>query len=104
MNLLYTSLNSEVYDQYLEPTILGNIINDRIHYIQKAENLVEIDVPDIYKYRPERVALRYYGSEQYYPLILAANNIGTLFQFVPSHFNNKIKMLKSEVVQQLLGL
>ena len=104
MELLYTPINSVVYDQYLEPSILGNVINDRIHYIQKPENLVEIDVPDIYKYRPERVALRYYGSEQFYPLILAANNIGTLFHFIPSNFNNKIKMLKSSVVQQLLGL
>jgi hypothetical protein len=105
MNLLYNKdLDSVMYDLYLEPTILGNIINDRIHYIQRPENLVLIDVPDTYKYRPERIALQYYGSEQYYPIILAANNIGSLLQFIPSEFNNKIKMVKSEVIQKLLGI
>jgi uncharacterized membrane protein len=93
-----------VYDQYLEPSIIGNVINDNIHYLLNVENIVFIDVPDTYKYRPELVALQYYGSEQYYPLILAANNIGSLLQFVPSRFNNQIKMIRSEVIQKLLGV
>lgn len=105
MDLLYQPLiDSTMYDQYLEPSIVGNLINDHIHYLQRPENLVEIDVPDIYKYRPERIAKQYYGSEQYYPIILAANNIGSLFQFIPSQFNNKIKMVKSQVIQKVLGM
>lgn len=105
MELLYpTTINSTMYDQYLEPSILGNLINDNIHYLQRPENLIEIDVPDIYKYRPERIAKQYYGSEQYYPIILAANNIGSLFQFIPNQLNNKVKMVKSEVIQKVLGI
>ncbi|RLA82343.1 MAG: hypothetical protein DRG78_07440 [Epsilonproteobacteria bacterium] len=103
--MIYTNnINSVVYDQYLEPNILGNAINDKIHYIQKPENLVVINVPDTYKYRPERVAKQFYGHESFYPLILAANNIGTLFEFVPSNFNNQIKMLKSEIIEQILNI
>jgi len=105
MDILYNyDMNPTVYDQYIEPTILGNLINDKIHYIQKPENLVVINVPDTYKYRPERVAKQFYGHESFYPLILAANNIGTLFHFVPSNFNNQIKMLKSEVIEQILNV
>ena len=105
MNLTYSqNIDTTVLDQYLEPEILGNLINDKIHYLQKPENLILINVPDTYKYRPERVALQYYGHESYYPMILAANNIGTLFQFIPSHFNNQIKMVKSEVIQKILNI
>ncbi len=105
MDLLYNkNMDTTILDQYLEPQILGNLINDKIHYIQDPKNLVVIYVPDTYKYRPERVAKQYYGHESYYPLILAANNIGTLFQFVPSEYNNQIKMLKSEVIQKVFQI
>ncbi len=105
MDLIYSkNINTVVLDQYLEPEIIGNIINDKMHYIQSPENLVLVYVPDTYKYRPERVALQYYGHESFYPLILAANNIGTLFHFIPGHFNNQLKLLKSEIVEQLLGI
>lgn len=103
MELQYTKdLDSTIYDFYLEPTLYGNILNDNIHFLQKPENLVIVEVPDHYKFRPERVAKYYYGSEQYYPLILLANNIGTLFQFIPSDFNNQIKMIKSEVIANII--
>ena len=103
MELQYSKqLDSTIYDFYLEPTVYGNILNDNIHFLQRPENLVIVEVPDIYKFRPERVAKFYYGSEQYYPLILIANNIGSLFQFIPSEFNNQIKMIKSEVIQKMI--
>jgi len=105
MNLLYTNtIDSTVYDQYLTPAILGNIINDKIHFIQRPENLIIVEVSDKYKYRPERVALQYYGQESFYPLILAANNLGTLFQFIPSQLNNQVKLLKSDIIRSLLGI
>ena len=104
MELLYTSIDSRVYDQYLDPSIIGNVINDNIHYLQKPENLVYVNVPETFKYRPELVALQFYGSEQFYPLILAANNIGSLLQFIPSKFNYKIKLIRSDVIQKLLGI
>lgn len=103
MELQYkTELDSSIYDFYLEPVVFGNILNDNIFYFQKSENITIVEVPDNYKFRPERVAKFYYGNEQYYPLILLANNIGTLFDFVPSNFNNQIKMINSEVVNKLL--
>ena len=105
MDILYTkNINSVVYDQYIDPTVMGNVINDNYHFLQRPENILVIDVPDTFKYRPELIALQYYGSEQFYPLILAANNIGSLLQFIPSQFNNQIKLIKSETVSKLLGL
>lgn len=105
MNLLYnTKIDTTILDLYITPEIMGNVLNDRIHYIQRPENLTTINVPDNYKYRPERVALEYYGNESFYPIILAANNIGTLFHFIPSKFNNTIKMVKSDVLRQLFNI
>ena len=105
MDLLYTgNINSQVYDQYLEPSIIGNVINDNFHFLQRPENLIYVDVPDTFKYRPDLVALQFYGSEQFYPLILAANNIGSLLQFIPSEFNHNIKLIRPEVIQKLLGI
>lgn len=105
MNLTYSkNIDTTVLDKYLEPEIVGNIINDKIHYLQSPENLVLVTVPDTYKYRPERIAHQYYGHESYYPLILAANNIGSIFHFIPSHFNNQIKMIKSDVVRKILNI
>ncbi len=105
MELLYTNnIDSTMYDQYLDPVILGNLINDKIHWIQNPVNHVIIDVPETYKYRPERIANQYYGHESYYPIILAANNIGSLLQFIPSEFNYKIKLVKSAVIQQILNI
>ncbi len=104
MNITYDqNINTLMLDQYLEPSIIGNIINDKIHYIQNPENLVVINVPDTFKYRPERVARQYYGHESFYPIILAANNIGSLMQFDPSKFNNQIKMVKSDVIERLFN-
>jgi len=105
MKLIYDKdMDTRILDEYMQPEILGNIINDKIHYIQNPKNLVTIAVEDTYKYRPERIAKQYYGHESYYPLILAANNIGSLFQFIPSEYNNRIKMLKSEVIEKLFSI
>jgi len=105
MNLLYlNNIDSTMYDQYNLPVILGNLINDKIHFIQRPENCVIVDVPDAFKYRPERVANQYYGHESFYPIILAANNIGSLFQFIPSDFDHRIKLVKSSVISQLLNI
>jgi hypothetical protein len=105
MNLLYDNkTDTTVLDLYITPEIVGNVLNDRIHFLQLPENLVQVSVSDVYKYRPERVALQYYGNESYYPIILAANNIGTLFHFVPSKFNNTINMVKSDVLRQLFNI
>ena len=99
----FQTIDSTIYDQFINPSITGNVFNDYIHYLQKEENNIVVYVPDKYKYRPERIANLYYGSEQYYPLILLANNIGTLFQFIPSNMNNQVKLLKPEILQKLLN-
>jgi len=104
--MLYTkeSLNTIVYDQYLDPSIMGNLINDNINFLTRKENIIIVEVQDNYKYRPELIALQYYGSEQFYPLILAANGVGSLLQFIPSRFNYQIKLIKHDAVSKILGI
>lgn len=105
MDLLYTNqINTIVLDQFLEPTIVGNIINDNISVVQDIKNCIVVTVNDTYKYRPEKLAFEYYGHESFYPLILAANNIGSLFYFIPSKFNNEIKLLHPIVIKKLFNI
>ena len=105
MNLTYNSqLNTAALDAFNSPGIADNILLNNAKFLRQEENLVEVDCPDIYKYRPDRIAFQYYGDSNFYPLVLLANNIGTLFHFVPSKFGNKIKMIKSQVIVDLLKL
>jgi len=53
--------------------------------IIKNSDIVAID--DSYKYRPDRVAYENYADEFYYPWILQANSLGTIFQFIPENLN-----------------
>jgi len=99
-----TELSTPAIDQYNTPQVIGNMINDRIHYIQKPENNIIIPVNNTYKFRPERLALEQYGDELLYPIILASNNIGSIFDFDPTLFNNEIKLLKPEIVRNVLQL
>jgi hypothetical protein len=105
MSITYnTQVNTQALDSYLDPGIDTNIILNNLQYLKQDKNLVEVDCPDIYKYRPDRIAYQYYGDCNFFPLVLAANNLGSLLQFVPSRFGNKIKLIKSQVIKNLLKI
>lgn len=94
--------DTTIFDLYNTPLVMGNPINDRMLFIQYTGNLITVDVNDTYKYRPELLAKKYYGNESYFPIVLASNNIGTLFDFVPSKFNNTMKILDPKILQLIL--
>ena len=105
MGLLYKlDTDTTILDGYIDPEIMGNVLNDRIHYIQRPENNIIINVNNTYKFRPERLAYEQYGNEQLYPIILAVNNIGSLLDFDPALFNNNIKLLKPEIIKNIFNI
>jgi hypothetical protein len=62
MSITYnTQVNTQALDTYLDPGIDSNIILNNLQYLKQDKNLVEVDCPDIYKYRPDRIAYQYYG-------------------------------------------
>ena len=105
MSLLYNSpSNTFIINQFANDSIVGNIFLDNIQLLKNEENLIEVDCEDIYKYRPDVIARKYYGDSSYYHIVLIANGLGTLLHFIPSKFNNKIKLVKTEVIEKLLGI
>jgi hypothetical protein len=91
-------------DEYKDPIIMGNRILDNLANLQKEENTIIVPCPDKYKFRPERLAYEYYGNDNFFPIILAVNNISSVLKFIPSEFNNQIKLVKSERLEQLFKL
>ncbi len=84
--------------------ILNNKISMNFDYMQQKENLVEVTVGSEYKFRPEKLAYKYYGHDSMYPIILACNNLRTIFDFVPEELNNKVLLLKTDILKQILEI
>jgi len=104
-NALYNNQNNTmIMDAFTNDSIVGNVFLDNIQFLKHPDNIIEIDCSDDYKYRPDKLAKQYYGDANYFQIILLANNIGTLFHFVPSKWNNKIKLIKTKVIEDLLKL
>jgi len=66
------------------------------------QNSFKININDVYKFRPDRLSYKYYGSSTAYPIILAANNIGSIYQFKPELLNNECYIPTIEFVSKYL--
>jgi len=106
MNILYQVSDSTTVakNEFAKSNILGNLIVDNGALFRDKENLVEIPLSNIYKYRPERIAYEYYGDEGFFPIVLASNNLKTLLEFDPNRMNNKAYLLKSDLVKAILNI
>jgi len=84
--------------------IFKNILNNNIQFFQENElkALDTFKIDESYKYRPDKVAFEYYGEDGYYPLVLYANNIGSILQFNPEIIGDEIKLLKPEYALKLI--
>jgi hypothetical protein len=65
-------------------------------------NSTYINFQPKYANRPDLVAYEQYGITAYYPIILFANNIGSLFQFSKDKLNNQIIVPNFDFVQKYL--
>jgi len=106
MSILYQLDDSIsiVKNEFANSNILGNRIIDNYSIFTNKENLIEIPLSNIYKYRPERIAYEYYGDEGFFPIVLASNNLKSLLEFDPNRMNNKAYLLKSDLVKSILNI
>jgi hypothetical protein len=104
MNIYYNNDIVSLSDNY-NYTILGNSLNYlRELGFMEDEIIEKISVNDNYIFRPDRVSFEYYGSDQYYPLILQLNNMRSMFNFVPSEHDNEIRVLPIDKMNILLSI
>jgi len=55
-----------------------------------------------YTYRPDLIAYEEYGIMEYYPLILFANNLNSVFQFTQINLKNQILIPNIEFLKKYL--
>ena len=67
------------------------------------ENLNKIPFNEKFQYRPDIVAKRVYQNEFFYPLILLANNIGSISFFDIANIGDTIKYIKPELIDYILS-
>lgn len=81
--------NAWFVNEFTNPKIFENILLQNLRYFGKHNTeLRKID--SSYNYRPDKLCYELYGQELWYPVILSLNNIGSVLQFKPDNFGNKI--------------
>jgi len=65
------------------------------------ENYEMIPFEDSFKFRPDLIALKYYGTDYLYPLVLNTNNINSMTEFIPEASNYELKIIKLSVLKSI---
>ena len=68
-----------------EKIFLNKFMNLSTEFIQANSSIITLNDSD--EYRPDIIAYDFYGDDLYYPCILAANSIGSIFSFKPDRLN-----------------
>jgi len=66
------------------------------------ENCYMVPFRKKYAYRPDLIAYEEYGIMEYYPVILFANNINSIFQFSQTNLKNHILVPNLDFLKQYL--
>lgn len=61
-------------------------------------NLYIVQVDDTYKFRPDLLSRIFYGSQEYFRLILILNGMKSFLEFIPDRTNNLIFVFKPEII------
>lgn len=93
---ILNSIEKSLYSPLPESMLKSNI---RKHMIE--ENLYIVQVNDSYKFRPDLLAQIFYGSQEYFHILLMVNNMKSFLEFDPAKFNNLIYMFKPEILSKL---
>ena len=102
MNINTQKLNAWIINEFSENVPFNNEVNQKRRYFNE-KNTIVLDVDSSYNYRPDKLCFEIYQQELWYPLILALNGIGSVLQFKPESFGNKIIVPTRESIITLLN-
>ncbi len=88
-----------VLDSFIDPHVFDQILIENLAII--LANSQEIIIDARYNLRPDLLAYENYGTNFYYPVILVANKLGSIFQFKAEYLNNKCLLPSLDVVQSM---
>jgi hypothetical protein len=95
-NIKYDFVN-EFSNEYI---YLNKFLSLSTEFIQVNSKIITLTDND--KYRPDKLAYEYYGDDMYYPCILAANNLGSVFSFKPDRLNFECYIPNVDFVERFL--
>lgn len=98
VNYGYTlnGIESRLYNSQPESLLRSNI-----QKYMKDENLYLVELNDTYRFRPDLVSQIFYGTNEYFHLVLLANNMKSFLEFNPGTFNNLIFVLKPNIIANI---
>ena len=62
---------------------------DNADFLWRNSSLVRFS-KGVWKYRPEIFCLDYYNDPYFFPVILTVNNLGSVFEFLPSNLTKEL--------------
>ena len=95
------SKDSSVLNEFIDWHVFNNLFTKNKKSLVKNAATVEIDAR--YDYRPDLLSYKYYGEDFYYPVILIANNIGSMLQFKSGTLDNKCLIPNLGDVQSIIA-
>lgn len=75
-----------------------SILRSNIQKYMKEENLFLVELNDTYKFRPDLVSQIFYGSNEYFHLVLLTNGMKSFLEFNPGVFNNLVFVMKPSII------
>ena len=78
-----------------------NLLRTNVQKYMKESNLYLVELNNSYKFRPDIVSHIFYGTNEYFHLVLMANSMKTFLEFIPENFNNLIFVLKPNIITSI---
>ncbi len=92
--------DTRMLDMFVDPQIFANQLFKNNGLL--LQNSTQIPVDARYNLRPDLLSFELYGTNFYYPAILAVNKLGSIFQFKAEYLNNKCLVPSIDVLETIL--
>jgi len=96
----FVSQNHVLIDEVNKPEFLNNLYSFRNEF-DNSENYSLINFEENYKFRPDLIALKYYGNDLFYPLVLISNKYSSSLKFVPGPKGSKLKIINLNLLKKI---
>ncbi len=87
-------------DSFIDEHIFEHPMFNNIELLKK--NSEEIIMDARYNFRPDLLSYEVYGTNFWYPAILIANNLGSIFQFKDEYLNNKCLVPSPAILMSIM--
>ena len=78
-----------------------NLLRTNVQKYMKEQNLLLLEINNSYKFRPDIISHIFYGTNEYFHLVLMANNMKSFLEFVPENFNNLVFIFKPSIINSI---